>query len=221
MPKKNNRPDRDVKPVFHIYCEGEKTEPNYINGYIDKFFPTLRPLIKVEPTKKNTPVQLVNVAVAAQAAAKKNSLDEDVFWVAYDRESEQKYKDVLHAQAHDKAKSHGISVAISNVCFEIWLLLHFQHTNASYSCYDDLRNSSVLRAECKKRGLSDYDKGDKLIFTILKKDEIKDARERAIRINKQTENSADPSRTKPYQWNPYTDVYKLLDAIDNFAKENI
>lgn len=217
MPKKNNRPQRGIKPVLHIYCEGKKTEPNYLTGYIDKFFSTNRRLkvIKIEATKKNTPKQLVVEAVAA----KKNSLDEDVFWVVYDRESEQKYADELHACAYDKAQKHDIFLAISNVCFEAWLLLHFHDTNASYSSYDDLRNNSVLRAECIKRGLPDYDKGDKAIFSILNEEEINNARDRAMRINKQTENSADPSRTKPYQWNPYTDVYKLLDAIDELAKK--
>jgi hypothetical protein len=217
MPKKKNRPIRDVKPVLHIYCEGEKTEPNYFNGYLEKFFPTNRRLkvIKIETTKKNTPKQLVDVAIAA----KKNSLDDDVFWVVYDRESVHKYPDQLHAAAYCKAQKNAIFLAISNVCFEAWLLLHFQEANASYSCYDDLRSNSILRDECKKRGISDYDKGNIFIFTALKVDEIKDARERAKRINEQTINSADPSRTKPYQWNPYTDVYKLLDAIDELANK--
>jgi len=221
MPKKKDRPYRDVKPVLHIYCEGEKTEPNYLNDYIAKYFPTNRLLkvVKIETTKKNTPKQLVDEAVAAKAAAKKNSLDDDIFWVVYDRESEQKYSDKLHASAYEKAIKHDINLAISNVCFEAWLLLHFKDTNAQYTCYDDLRNKSVLRTECQKRGISDYDKGNKAIFTKLKKNEIEIARERAIRINEQTKISADPSRTKPYQWNPYTDVYKLLDAIDEFANK--
>jgi hypothetical protein len=221
MPKKRDNPKREVKPVLHIYCEGEKTEPNYLSGYIDKYFPSNRRLkvIKIESTKKNTPKQLIEEAVAAKKVAKRNSLDDDTFWVVYDRESEQKYPDALHATAYDKAQKNSISLAISNVCFEAWLLLHFQDTTASYSCYDDLRDNSALRAECKTRGLPDYDKGNKVIFSIFKEDEINDARDRAIRINKHTESCADPSRTKPYQWSPYTDVYKLLDAIDKLAQK--
>jgi hypothetical protein len=213
MPKNNDRPKKEVKPVLHIFCEGEKTEPNYLNGYIDKFYPTIRPLIKIEPTKKNTPKELVTEALTF----KKKSPDWDFFWVAYDRESEQKYTDNHHAQAYDKAQNNTISLAISNVCFEVWLLLHFQETTKPYSNYDDLRDNSKLRNYCKQRGLPDYDKGNKAIFGVLKENEIRDARIRANRINKQTEESAAPSRTKPYQWNPYTGVYKLLFAIDKFA----
>ena len=38
MPKKIDRKTRDVKPRLHIFCEGEKTEPNYIKGYIERKF---------------------------------------------------------------------------------------------------------------------------------------------------------------------------------------
>jgi hypothetical protein len=217
MPKKKNSPTLDLKPVLHIYCEGEKTEPNYFNGYIDRFFEANRRLkvVKIEPTKKNTPKQLVDVAVAAQ----KEAPDGDEFWVVYDRESEHKYKDSLHANAYEKAQAKGVFVAISNVCFEIWLLLHFQNSSASYTNYDDLRTNNTLRAECKKRGLPDYDKGNQTIFSKLNETEITQARDRAKKLNKLTEQAADASRTKPYQWNPYTDVYKLLDAIDKFANK--
>lgn len=221
MPKKKSRPTKSLNPVLHIYCEGEKTEPNYLNGYIGKYFSAVRrsKVIKIEPTKKNTPKQLVDEAIKAKKHHFDQSLHDDVFWVVYDRESEHKYKDSDHAQAFDKAKINNIFLAISNVCFEAWLLLHFQDTTVSYSCYDDLRTNSVLRAECKKRGLSDYDKGNKEIFNLLTDDEIKDARDRAERINEHTIKSACPERTKPYQLNPYTDVYKLLDAIDDFLKK--
>jgi hypothetical protein len=221
MPKKNNRAKRELKPVLHIYCEGKKTEPNYLRGYINRFFSANRRLrvIEIEETDKNTPVQLVDVAIKKQS--EKGFPEGDTIWVVYDRESKQKYSDDLHKKAYSEALKHSISVAFSNVCFEMWLLLHFVETNAPYSCYEDLRKKSVLREECKKRGMIDYDKGDKAIFDILKNSEIEDARNRAKKINKATQDSADPSCNKPYQWNPYTDVYTLLDEIDEHAKDKI
>ena len=135
----------------------------------------------------------------------------------YDRESEQKYADNLHSKAYENAQKHAVSLAISNVCFEVWLLLHFQDTTAPYCNCDDLIKNSVLRIECEKRGLQNYDKGNKAIFSLFDDEEIKQARIRAKKLNEQTEQSADSSRTKPYQWNPYTDLYKLLDAIDEFC----
>lgn len=219
MPKKkiNNSSALHLKPILHIYCEGEKTEPNYLNRYIEKFFSENRRLkvVKVEKTKKNTPVQLVEEAIKS----KKKSPDGDVFWVVYDRESTHKYSDALHETACSKAKAKGIKIAFSNVCFEVWLLLHFQNNAKSYFNYDDLRDNSRLREECKKRGLKNYEKGEQFLFDLFTTDEIKHARKQARRMNSQTKKSAISTHTKPYQWNPYTNFHHLLHAIDKFAKK--
>lgn len=116
-------------------------------------------------------------------------------------------------------KKHNIKISLSNVCFEVWLLLHFQNTVAAYSSYDDLRNNSNLRKECKNHGIKDYDKGDKEIFDVISEN-IDKAKDRAEKMNEATTNSANPSWTKPYQLNPYTDVHKLLEAIDKFWEDN-
>ncbi len=220
MPKKNNRDRKILKPRLRIYCEGEKTEPNYLEGYINKKFPGNRLLkvVTIEPTKKNTPKQLVGEAISAKQD--KTSPAGDIFWVVYDRESEQKYDKTLHAQAYDQANKNGIKIALFNVCFEVWILLHFQDTVAPYNSYDDLRKRSILQDQCKAKDMSNYDKGDKNIFNIIKAN-IGKARERAERMNQRTIESADRDWTKPYQWNPYTNIHELLDVIDEFGKEYI
>lgn len=222
MPKpRKNRQEQKLKPVLRIYCEGAKTEPNYLQGYIDKFFPTNRRLkvVRIENTKKNTPKQLVDEAVLAKKVANKSGLN-DSFWVVYDRESEIKYSEELHRNAYKKAQRNDVAVVLSNVCFEVWLVLHFQETAAPYSCYDELRKSSLLRQEFRKRGISDYDKGEKTIFSLFSEQEVQNARARALQMNLQMEQSADPSRNSPYHMNPFTDVYKLLDKIDEVAEKN-
>ena len=219
MPKNRARIEKELLPKFHIYCEGEKTEPNYLNGYIGNMYPgnVRLKIIEIVPTKKNTPKQLVDEAVADKKSKYPNG---DIFWVVYDRESKHKYSDKLHMEAYQKAKSNNVYIGFSNVCFELWLLLHFQDTCAPYSCCDDLIKNSNLHAECKKIGLSNYSKGDKYIFNKID-DHIGKARERAEKMNREMLASADPSKVLPYHLNPYTDVHKLLDAIDEFAKNNI
>ena len=211
MPKKRKRQIQYFKPRLHIFCEGEKTEPNYLNGYLEGHCPGTR-LMVVEKTNKNTPVQLVKVAINAKKD-KKNNPDGDIFWVVYDRESTTKYPNSLHAEALGMAKQHGVNIALSNVCFEVWILLHFQNTSAPYDSYDDLYKHSNLKQYIPK-----YDKGTKRKFST---EEIKNARKHAKVLNENTENGAAPNWTKPHQWNPYTDVYKLLDAIDEFTVKHI
>jgi len=101
---------RELKPRLHIFCEGEKTEPNYLKGYVESRFPgtTLSP---VKRTDKNTPVQLVEVAIAA----KKNNPDDDQFWVVYDREATNKYPDALHAEARNKANAAALTRSCQRV----------------------------------------------------------------------------------------------------------
>ncbi len=163
-------------------------------------------------------MQLVEEAIEKQKEQQKAGATEDIFWLVYDRESKQKYIDDLHTKARQKADAKHIQIALSNVCFEVWLLLHFQETVPPYSNYDDLRKNSPLRQYCREHELSDYDKGSKKLFKIVSA-QIGTARTRAKQLNAQTQNSADAAAKQPHQWNPYTDMYKLLDAIDTFGDE--
>jgi hypothetical protein len=232
MPKKRSNSHKDVKPVFHIFCEG-KTEESYLESYIEKFYSGNRRLqvIRIENAKKNTAKELVGEAIEFQE--KENCPEGDIFWVVYDRENEVKYSDKHHQTAYDSAEPKNISIAISNVCFEVWILLHFQdiilQTNScddaienspvQFKDYADLIGNSPLQTLCRGRGLS-YKKGSKRLFENFTDTELAQARNRAKIMNQSTKNSADPNRTKPYQWNPYTNVHELLDAIDEFAIES-
>jgi len=208
MPKKRIVQRLKLKPRLHIFCEGEKTEPNYLHGYIETHFPGTR-LSPVRKTEKNTPVQLVEVAIAA----KQSNPPGDQFWVVYDREACNKYPDGLHAEARSKAQANGINIALSNVCFEVWILLHFQPTVAPYDSYADLRKHSKL-----KEHIAGYDKGTKRRFS---NNEVDAARKNAASLNTQTIAGANPDWNQPHQWNPYTDVHDLLDALDEFGKKYI
>jgi len=208
MPKKRTEQQRDLKPRLHIFCEGEKTEPNYLNGYIERCFPGTK-LTFVKKTTKNTPVQLVDVAISE----KSHNPEDDEFWVVYDRESPAKYSADFHNQAADKAKANDINIAFSNVCFEVWILLHFQETVPACDNYDDLRKRTPLTTHIPK-----YEKGEKRQYTAP---EVDSARRNSVRMNKQTIAAANPDWSKEHQWNPYTDVYKLLNAIDSFGKKHI
>jgi len=215
VPKKKKPSDRKVGKVLHIYCEGEKTEPIYINKYIEREFAGQkgRKVIRVEPTKKNTPVQLVDVAVAHK---KRHDCPEgDEFWVVYDRERIAKYPHELHANARNKANVNGVKIAFSNICFELWLLLHLTKSSAAYADCDDLLANSQFKKLLAERGLARYDKGCAAIFEVIRND-IDRARERASDMNDETKSNAPKGVSAPHMLNPYTDMHLLLDAIDKF-----
>jgi len=219
MPRQRKGQTKSLKPVLHIYCEGEKTEPNYLNGYLNEFHPGNRTLkvIKITDTKKNTPKQLVE-----QAIRKKKSHDtasSDVFWVVYDREAVNKYSNDLHNQSLSQAKANNVSVALSNVCFEVWILLHLIVSPAPYSSCDDLLSRSPLKEKLKERGISSYEKGNVSIYEAISKD-VANARIRAKKMNSIILSAAAQGDNAPYLLNPYTNVYELLDAIDAFVEQS-
>jgi len=205
VPKKKKNNLQSVKPVFKMFCEGEKTEPLYIRGYINHFHSDKRSIIVVENTNKNTPVQLVEVAITAKNQGSGN----DVVWVVFDRESEAKYPHELHAQARAKALANGIQIAFSNVCFEFWILLHFGYTAGSYSSYDDLKKRSALIPKLKEVGIQNYDKASPILFDRVK-ELIPEAIKNSERLKVQALKASDSGKTAPHYLNPYVDVHEMF-----------
>jgi hypothetical protein len=212
MPKKKRtKATRVVLPVFRIFCEGEKTEPLYIKGYINHFHSEKRNILVVEKTNKNTPVQLVEVAIEAKKSGNTN----DIVWVVFDREAVSKYSHELHAQARQKADANGIEIAFSNVCFEYWILLHFNFTAASYSSCANLLKESNLKSDIKTIEINDYDKGLVILFDKLK-EKVPTAIKNAKKLKNQVIKSATSGNLTPHKINPYIDVHELFIDMGNF-----
>lgn len=218
MPRDRKKKGKPVKPTLHIFCEGEKTEPYYLKSYIGEFHSSTRQLatILVEKTEKNTPVSLVNEAIAHKNS---NGLKIDEYWVVYDREAVNKYSDSLHQDARQKADANGINIALSNVCFEHWLLLHLDDHRRSYSNCNDLLKNSTLKALLESKcGIKNYDKGLPFLFEKIKHG-IDDAVKRAEAICVNAVKSAVTGKEAPHYLNPYTDVHKLLEAMKEFEEK--
>lgn len=222
MPKPRKPAHKKVKAKVHIFCEGAKTEPNYIRAYINAFHPTCARLksaekpIQIKDTVKNTPKQLVDEAVAFAMALE---FEGDAVWVMYDREAVAKYSDADHQQAWSKANKKGVKVALSNVCFEFWLLLHLNSSSLSAGKCDDVINSRIFKKAFNEIGFAQYEKGKyALVQALMTLERINHAKTDAKRLNQQTINSANEADVDlPYRLNPYTNVYEVLEAIDGVA----
>src|SRR6185312_4244684 len=68
------------------------------------------------------PLALVQLAVEAKERASSEHAEIDEFWCVFDVEWPQNHPNLPEAIA--LAEKHGINMAISNPCFELWLLLH-------------------------------------------------------------------------------------------------
>lgn len=185
-----------VKPRILIICEGEVTERRY---FLDlKEFAKNKP-VDVEISREvGEPLKAVQIAVRlrheADVAAERD-LDPnqryDQVWTVFDVDEHA----TLNA-ARQLAGENGIQLAISNPCFELWALLHFQEQRAHIE-----RRPLVLLLQ---RHLPEYDKT--LAFAKLHPTYV-DAVRRAEELEQEAERQDETGR------NPTTGVYRLTAVI--------
>lgn len=117
---------RDPKPLILVVCEGEQTEPQYLRGF-ERACRNAR--VKIEIAKeRGVPMTLVRIAKSLKADAEEQARRErddnlayDAVWCVFDVDDHPRVSDAIVM-----ARDNGVELAISNPCFELWLLLHFR-----------------------------------------------------------------------------------------------
>jgi len=119
-------PFRDPKPTVLIVCEGDVTEPEYFLGFRSACRNT-RVKIRIADTH-GVPMTLVETAKGYKSEAeeeaareKDDNLAYDSVWCVFDIDEHPHVP-----EARQMARDSGIYLAVSNPCFELWLLLHFR-----------------------------------------------------------------------------------------------
>ncbi len=196
---RRRRPFRNPLPRILIVCEGTRTEPSYFN----ELRHTDRIPIDLEISPGGVPKTLVQRAVELKTAAEKEAKtrkDENLLydhvWCVFDIDEHLAVPD-----AKQQARDNDIELAISNPCFELWILLHFQDQRAHI-------DRAVVQRECAKY-LPDYEK--KVPFAKLHPN-YDEAVQRALDLDAwQQTRGAEGS-------NPSTGVHKLTERIKSFGE---
>ena len=102
--------------------------------------------------------------------------------------------------AIEDARQSAILVAVSNPCFELWLVLHAREQTAYIDRHDVQRLSNEL-------GLSDG-KGIAATARNTLVDVFQTAKERARHLDQRHAGNNSPARS-----NPSTDVWRLVDQL--------
>ena len=109
------RPKRDLRPNVIVVTEGERTEPGYIHAFRGIHRASN---VHVEGTGFD-PQGVVEEAIERKKRLGRGG--ETHVWAVFDRDEHPRFK-----QALELARAHGIRVAISNPCFEIWAVFHYR-----------------------------------------------------------------------------------------------
>lgn len=183
MPRSRRQPFREPRTRILVLCCGKRTEPQYFNGLVRHVrSPSVAVKIK---TGSSDPAGLV-----AQAKVFLDSDNFDQVWCVVDVDEFDIARAVMAVGSEPK-----IRLAVSNTCFELWLLLHFQDHTAFLTNCD--KAAKLLR-----RHVPGYEKS--VVFRTYAPG-LRDAIERGRKLGGTDDDHPNPS----------TGVWRLVELIRN------
>jgi hypothetical protein len=187
-----------VRYELLVFAEGQVTEEQYLKHYHRRN----RRRVNVEIHEfHGTPMALVKRAIDAKkknerAQKRGGGRSHDEVWCVFDVDEHHDLK-----QAATLAREHGIHVAISNPCIELWFLLHFEPQTAFIDRHD-VQEKAREHTKCRK-ALSESALGDL-------EANYADAKSRAQDLDDKHRGDG----TEFPENNPSSGVWKLVDSIE-------
>lgn len=192
----------EPRPHILVCCEGIVTEPSYFNGLKREGHNNLL-RVEVKPGGK-VPKTLVDFAVDLKHEAENkarrledDNLKYDEVWCVFDVDAHPHIPD-----AKQKAEANHIKLAISNPCFELWLLLHFCDQHAHIKRHP-------LQSACREH-LPGYEKNVPFELVFPHHQEA---------VGRAKELDDWQKRQKRPGGNPSTGVYRLTQRIMQLGRE--
>lgn len=191
---------RDLEQRFLIVCEDGKSAPNYFEA-LKKYLNLSATSITVAGSGGRTqPTQVVETAIDLKnASAREVSGTEpyDKVWCVIDGDYGHKI-----APARALATTNDITLLVTTLCFEYWILLHFEECDKSSMDCHSLEHA--LRA---KGHIPDYTKGKCDFLSVVPHHDLASQRAKKLR-------EAGIARDElPEHQNPCSEIYELVEAI--------
>lgn len=187
-----------------IICEDKKSSKMYFEAFKkdEKLKRDLASVsIEVVHPKDHSPVGLVTEAKQKKIKAKRDRNPYDEIWIVLDKD--------YHAniyKAFDMAYANKFKIALSVICFEYWILLHFEKTCKAFTKCD-----SIIKY-IRKYHFPEYLKCENVYVDL--KDKVTDAIKNGKWVIEQNKNDIERG-VKLYELTTYTDVHKLVERLIN------
>jgi hypothetical protein len=228
--------DTRAQRVLYVGCEGESTEPDYLNYLTERFGDgslTGGRRFRIQPVYAKNGLTPARVVAQVQAKA-----EEDEAWALFDRDQHHDIPEALRLAAE-----RGTEVCFSHPSFDLWLLLHFQafggkRSGSSEHVVDTLRQADPAFKNFDKRNDKSVKDGRRAALTEKESAAVSHARS----LVAQCEHGAckaKSTRKDRYQWegaperpdpliphsghadecpvldrDPSTDVWRLLVSLE-------
>jgi len=124
-----------------VFTEGKNSEPDYVNGLrrLPHIAENIALNIEIHP-EHGVPLTLVQLA-----AERKKDSEIDECWCIFDVEWPKHHPNLN--EAFSLAQKKGVNLAVSNPCFEVWLILHLKE----HSRFSDTNSAESLSRSLDKR----------------------------------------------------------------------
>lgn len=222
------RKKRKPNPTIIIICEGKDTETTYFENFNSKYTKVDVRIIDKSSKGKNKgratdPESLVKKSIEILAKDYDiNEKDGDRVWCIFDVDINYNNNNAIQnkvteiSKAMILSKKNHIRLGISNPCFELWYLLHFEYTTANLKDYNDVKKRL-------DKHIKNYNKNKNVYDEI--KPYLKEAINRAKKLKQYHENIGKtlPSAETDYlkltaeniiKSNPYTNIRDLIEYME-------
>lgn len=193
-----------------ILCEGE-SEQIYLKGLkkdISSNYNLQNIEIVMHQPNDFTPLGIVKEAKKKIIEAKKDRYPYFSVWVVFDKDDHKKIDEAFNLAYNS---SNSIRITFSNICFEYWILLHFDKKNRYF------RNSAEIISFIEQNYKFNYTKTMNIYESLKNKIDL--ALSNSEWLHKQNKFDID-NKVKLYNLNAYTDFDKLYLYIKNLKKKN-
>ncbi len=193
----------EQKRSILIVVEGEQTEKNYFLGLSHREEVRTHFSIRVKVSGGGTPCDIVQYEIDNRDGRY------DEVWCVLDVEEPNRRR--LAAEAVELAENSDISLCLSNPCFEVWLLSHFERKAGAFTKCD--RVIDKLKKHWAKSGGPPYRKNDGRIYQ-----RVQGFTETAIGNARWVRETHHGLVKNTAECNSSTDVYKLVEYLINPPK---
>jgi len=190
-----------MRTTVLIVGEGRETEPNYFYGLKreDRVVEGFSVTVKKSPGRSAE--QTVQTAVHHMQRAENRGEDYDEVWCVLDVEGPSK-RDSLD-RAASIASENGVGLCLSNPCFEIWLLSHFERKGRAYKDCDAV--IVRLNKHWREHHKQDYQKNDDRVY-----DRVSPWTQNAIENARWVRETHHRDKESTADCNSSTELYRLV-----------
>ena len=143
-PLKRRKHVAEPERRFYVYCEGVKTEPEYLRAVRHRFKRASIEVVGVGGVALTVADRAIQQAKELRSNRGRRRQDtssyeeQDQVWAVFDRDDHPQFDDAVAI-----CRSNRVEVAQSDPCFEVWLVLHLED-------YDKPASSSDIQARLHK-----------------------------------------------------------------------